>query len=130
MSGVKHGLTLPGAGRSIRSQDLGGNGGMSGRRLIDIARVIRSKNAGPLHCTLDILFDDDATFREALGSPAMTREAMARLYGVSATTVEVIPYAAAHAIKVVLDRPVVAGSPGDSDVYGAQQHAPLLGVVL
>jgi hypothetical protein len=117
-------------GGASAPQKTGERGSMSGRRLIDIARVIRSKNAGPLHCTLDILFADDAGFREALSSPAMTREAMARLYGVSATTVEVIPYAAAHAIKVVLDRPVVAGSPGDSDVYGAQQHAPLLGVVL
>jgi hypothetical protein len=25
-------------------------------------------------------------------------------------------------------RPVVSGSPGDSDVYGAQQHAPLLDI--
>ena len=27
-----------------------------------------------------------------------------------------------------MDRPVIAGSPGDTDVYGAQQHAPLLDV--
>jgi hypothetical protein len=49
---------------------------------------------------------------------------------VDPATVQVIPFAAAHAIKVVMDRPIVAGSPGDADVYGAQQHRPLLGVVL
>jgi hypothetical protein len=103
---------------------------MTGRRLIDLARVIRSKNAGPLHCTLDILFADQAGYEEAVASPAMQRDAMAKLYGVAPATVEVIPYAAAHAIKVVLDRPIVAGSPGDSDVYGAQQHWPLLAVTL
>jgi hypothetical protein len=103
---------------------------MTERRLIDLARVIRSKNAGPLHLTLDILFADAAGFAEAMASPALGREALAALYGVAPATVEVIPYAAAHAIKVVLDRPIVAGSPGDRDVYGAQQHGPLLGVVL
>jgi hypothetical protein len=49
---------------------------------------------------------------------------------VAPATVQVIPFAAPNAIKVVPDRPVVAGSPGDADVYGAQQHRPLLGVVL
>jgi hypothetical protein len=27
-------------------------------------------------------------------------------------------------------RPKVAGDPGDGDVYGCQQHAPLLGLTL
>jgi hypothetical protein len=45
-------------------------------------------------------------------------------------SVEVIPYAPAFAIKIVLPRKVIAGAPGDRDVYGAQQHGPLLGVEL
>ncbi|MGI6553178.1 MAG: DUF4387 family protein, partial [Bacillota bacterium] len=32
----------------------------------------------------------------------------------------------AHAIKCTIKRPRVAGSIGDTDVYGAQQHAPLI----
>ncbi|MDB5851284.1 MAG: hypothetical protein JWP29_5036, partial [Rhodoferax sp.] len=35
-----------------------------------------------------------------------------------------------HAIKFSMPRAICAGSPGDGDVYGAQQHAPLLGVLL
>jgi len=103
---------------------------MEGRRLVDLARVIRSKNAGPLHLTLDIIFADAEGFALAAQSPALGVAAIAGLYGVAPATVQVIPFAAANAIKVVLDRPVVAGSPGDADVYGAQQHRPLLGVVL
>ena len=34
-----------------------------------------------------------------------------------------------HAIKYVLPRAIVAGSPGDGDVYGAQQHGPMLDIV-
>ena len=99
-------------------------------RLIDLARVIRSKNAGPLHLTLDILFADSAGYDRAAQSPALAAPAIACLYGVDPATVAVIPFPAAHAIKVVLDRPIVAGSPGDADVYGAQQHRPLLGVTV
>jgi hypothetical protein len=101
-----------------------------GRRLTDLAQVIRSKNAGPLHLTLDILFPDAAAFRFAAQSPALSAGAIAELYAADPATVQVIPFAAANAIKVVLDRPVIAGSPGDTDVYGAQQHRPLLEVVL
>lgn len=99
-------------------------------RLVDLARVIRSKNAGPLQITFDLMFADRAGFEQAAASPALTSREIARLYGVDPATVAVIPFASAHAIKIVLERPVVAGSPGDSDVYGAQQHRPLLGVVL
>lgn len=95
-------------------------------RLIDVTRVIRSKNAGPLQVTLDLMFPDRAGFDRAVKARSLTREAIAELYGVAAGTVTVIPYAAAFAIKIVLDRPIIAGTPGDSDVYGAQQHRPLL----
>jgi len=99
-------------------------------RLVDAARVIRSKNAGPLHLTLDLMFSDLASFELALQSPSLTPASVARLYGVAQDTVEVIPFAAAQAIKIVLLRPIVAGGFGDADVYGAQQHRPLLDVVL
>ncbi len=99
-------------------------------RLVDLAQVIRSKNAGPLHLTLDLMFADRSGFDRARQSPALAAPAVAALYGVDPATVEVIPFPAANAIKIVLERPVVAGAPGDADVYGAQQHRPLLGVVL
>jgi predicted metallopeptidase len=99
-------------------------------RLDEVARVIRSKNAGPLHTTIDLMFADEATYQQAVRAPNLKADAVARLYGVSANTVSVIPYAAALAIKIVVDRPIVAGTPGDRDVYGAQQHRPLLGVEL
>jgi hypothetical protein len=39
-----------------------------------------------------------------------------------------MPYAPARAFKATLPRLIPAGAFGDSDVYGAQQHAPLLEV--
>ena len=98
--------------------------------LIEIASVIRSKNAGPLTLSLDILFQNEASYRHAVESPALTSASIAKLYGLAEADVTVLPYAAARAIKIAMPRWTVAGSPGDRDVYGAQQHAPLLGVEL
>jgi len=99
-------------------------------RLVDLAKVIRSKNAGPLHVTLDLMFSDQAGYDHAAASPSLGRAAIAGVYGIALEKVSVIPYPAAFAIKIVIDRPVIAGSPGDCDVYGAQQHRPLLEIEL
>jgi hypothetical protein len=34
------------------------------------------------------------------------------------------------AIKLSMPRAVCAGNPGDGDLYGAQQHAPLLSLMV
>jgi len=98
--------------------------------LAEVARVVRSKNAGPLQLTIDILADDRAGYDTLAASPALSAERIAGLYGVAASEVALVRVPAALAIKVTLPRPVVAGSPGDRDVYGAQQHRPLLDLAL
>jgi len=99
-------------------------------KLTDCARVIRSKNAGPTTLTLDILFHDRASYERACASPAISAAALAPLYGLPAERVQIMPYPPALALKISLDRRVIAGDPGDRDVYGAQQHGPLLGIEL
>ena len=95
-------------------------------RLAQIAPVIRSKNAGPTLLTVDILFDDEDAF--ARGMEALTPAVVADRYGVLEHGIQVISYRPALAIKITMPRRITAGSPGDSDVYGAQQHGPLLEV--
>jgi hypothetical protein len=97
-------------------------------KLADIAQVIRSKNAGPRRLTLDLMFTTDADYQRVVQSPSLSSENIGARYGVAADDVTVIPYPAGRAIKIVLARPIMAGDPGDRDVYGAQQHAPLLEV--
>ena len=99
-------------------------------KLIDLASVIRSKNAGPTQITLDILFNDGDAFEQAKTSANLQPPAIALLYGLAPAQVRVIPYPPANALKVVMDRTVIAGTPGDRDVYGAQQHGPILDLVL
>lgn len=97
-------------------------------KLRDAARVIRSKNAGPLAVTLDIMFETRAAYDHA--AQRLAASAIAAAYNVPLEDVELMHVPNAQAIKITIPRPTVAGSPGDRDVYGAQQHLPLLDLEL
>ncbi len=95
--------------------------------LVNVASVIRSKNAGPYELTLDVIFKERSWFDEAVRSDLINRQLIARLYGVREEDVlEIIAFEPANAIKATIKRPLVSGAIGETDVYGAQQHAPLL----
>ncbi len=97
-------------------------------RVRDIAKVCKSKNAGPFDLTIDVVFGDDATFERVRASGVLSPALFARLYGVDERDVLFTPYPAGRAFKATLPRLIPAGEIGDTDVYGAQQHAPLLDV--
>jgi hypothetical protein len=88
--------------------------------------VIRSKNAGPLTLSFDLMFPTDDAFEAARSAPSLAPAVLAKLYNVSPGEITVTAYQAARAIKIAMPRTIVSGSPGDHDVYGAQQHVPLL----
>lgn len=90
--------------------------------LDQIAKVIRSKNAGPFCLTLDVLFDKPADYQRVLKAEVITREKMATLYKQPLENVQVYFHESALAMKVSLVRWTPAGSLTDSDIYGAQQH--------
>jgi len=99
------------------------------RTLPQVAKVIRSKNAGPFELTLDIIFKTPGDFRLFRRRRIITARRIAALYGVAeADVLGIVYFEPCDAIKITLRRWVPSGSPGDSDIYGAQQHAPLLGI--
>jgi hypothetical protein len=95
-------------------------------KLGDLARLIRSKNAGPFTLTFDVMFDDDTTYQRVLKSKVLTKEKFARIYQVPEDEVLFFEHDAAKAIKISIPRPYVQGSRDDGDAYGGQQHAPLV----
>jgi hypothetical protein len=100
-------------------------------RVRDVAAVVRSKNAGPFRLTVDILFRDEATYRRVKASKAITPELIARLYGLWPDQItDFVEFDPGLAIKATFPRPVSSGAVGDTDVYGAQQHAPLLDILI
>lgn len=96
-------------------------------KLFDLADVIRSKNSGPYEMTFDIIFKDEKIFRRVTEAEIFTPESFARLYGLKAGEVlNVVNFPPARAIKITIARPRPSGSLGETDVYGAQQHGPLM----
>lgn len=95
-------------------------------RILDLAQVIRSKNAGPFELTFDIMFEDPVAYERVKKSGAINAALVARLYNISHNQVLVCrPYDPALAFKITIRRPVSSGDLGESDVYGCQQHVPL-----
>ena len=100
---------------------------MKKTKLTDICKVIRSTNCSPFELTMDLIFTTEENFKKAKEMNLINREAMAKLYEVPLNDVlKVIYFDTALAVKMTMKRVRSSGSPGDSDVYGAQQHGPLL----
>ena len=99
--------------------------------LKEIAKVIRSKNAGPFEITFDIIFrskDDYLRFKEA---NVLTKELFCTLYNVSPAKIITFGYFdILNAVKATIPRPRAQGSVGETDMHAAQQHAPLLDILV
>jgi hypothetical protein len=99
--------------------------------LSDAASVIRSKNAGPYELTFDIIFKDFETYEKVREARAITAELFSSLYNIPLDNVlNLVYFDPAKAVKITIVRPIPSGNLGESDVYGAQQHAPLLNLRL
>ncbi len=98
--------------------------------LLDKVVSVRSKNAGPFTVTFDLFFPDAATFEEVCASKILNPETVGRLYNLEAAQVRIFEFEPALAIKISVPRLLPGGAPGDSDVAGGQQFAPLLDIPL
>lgn len=99
------------------------------KSILEAAQVVRSKNSGPFELTLDVLFKDRRHWELFRDRGLVDEELICRLYGVSREDLlSIVWFEPALAVKVTMRRRIPSGSPGDSDVYGAQQHAPLLAI--
>ncbi|WP_293881287.1 DUF4387 domain-containing protein [Sphingomonas sp.] len=93
----------------------------------DLAKLVRSKNAGPFELTFDVMFDDAERYRMVKESGAVTRETLARAYAIDPGSITNFQFFdPALAFKLTIRRPRPQGSIGETDTFGAQQHAPLL----
>ena len=96
-------------------------------RLRDVASVIRSKNAGPFELTLDVILKDDETFEKLRKADVINTKSIAQLYRIpEENVIGIVYFPNARAIKATIVRPLASGALGERDVYGAQQHGPLV----
>jgi hypothetical protein len=102
---------------------------MAPTRLNDLAKTIRSKNAGVDKITFDVIFRDRANYERVKRARVLTRESVAKLYRIPAERIsDFVEYDPGCAIKFTIYRLRPSGSAGDSDIFGAQQYAPLLDI--
>lgn len=99
------------------------------KKLRELAKTIRSKNAGVDKVTFDIIFDNPENYELVKKSGALTKQSVAGLYGISEDRFsDFVEFDPARAIKFTIYRQVPSGSPGDPDIFGSQQYAPLMDV--
>lgn len=92
-------------------------------KLIEYAKILRSKNAGPLFITFDLIFDTREKMMHVINS--LHRSDISKAYGVDEKDISIIEYAVVNSIKITFPRKYVSGDVFDTDIYGAQMHAPL-----
>ena len=96
-------------------------------KLVNLAKVIRSKNSGPFEITFDIMFDDVAIYERVKRSGVLTSEMVCATYGVTRDDIVALMFFdPALAFKFTLRRSWAQGSVNERDTFGAAQHAPLM----
>jgi hypothetical protein len=102
---------------------------IASRKLFEIAKTIRSKNAGVDKVTFDVIFPNRATYDLVRESGILSRAAVCRIFGIDAAQItDYVEFDPALAIKFTTYRRMPSGSPGDADVFGSQQYGPLLDI--
>lgn len=99
-------------------------------KLGDVAKYIRSKNAGPFWVTMDIFFDTDEAYQFVLHTSRIQEASIAELYGVSAEQVKIFYLPELKVIKISFPRKIIQGSPFERDMHSGQQYVPLMDFVL
>jgi len=102
---------------------------MKTKKLVELAKTIRSKNAGTDKVTFDIIFREKDVYELVKKGKALTREKISKLFSVPEERIsDFVEFDPANAIKFTLYRKRPSGSPGETDIFGCQQYPPLLDV--
>ncbi|HOJ12020.1 MAG TPA: DUF4387 domain-containing protein [Clostridiales bacterium] len=96
-------------------------------KLTEIAKTIRSKNAGVNKITFDIIFTDKDKYEMVKASKVLSKSTIAKLYDIPEERIcDFVEFDPAYAIKFTIMRSKPSGSVGEGDVFGCQQYPPLL----
>lgn len=98
------------------------------KKLIDYTKILRSKNAGPLFITFDLIFHNNEDM--CYIAQRLTKEHIAKAYDIPVEKIDIIVYSVVNSIKITFPRKNISGSLEDTDIYGCQQHIPLANILL
>lgn len=99
------------------------------RKLVDLAKTIRSKNAGTDKITFDIIFREKENYELVKKSGVINRKLISSIYNIAEKEIcDFVEFDPAYAIKFTIYRKRPSGSPGECDIFGCQQYPPLLDI--
>ncbi len=99
---------------------------MKTMKLVDLAKTIRSKNAGTDRITFDIIFREPEIYEKVKKANVINKEFVADFFGIPIERVaDCVNFDPGYAIKFTIDRTRPSGSFGEGDVFGCQQYPPL-----
>ncbi|OTA98992.1 hypothetical protein M426DRAFT_325510 [Hypoxylon sp. CI-4A] len=118
------------------SNGLSLNGHTKPKALGDLAKVVRSKNAGPYEITFDLIFESRDTYLKVKDSGLLSKETIASAYNLAESDIVWCGFFdPAQAFKATIPRiragkRVPGGSFMENDVHGSQQHLALVNLKL
>ena len=98
------------------------------KKLIDYTKILRSKNAGPLFITFDLIFNTKEQMQYI--AQRLPKAQISQAYDVAEEKIDIIVYEVVNSIKITFPRKNISGSLADNDIYGCQQHVPLANIEL
>ncbi|TEA18741.1 hypothetical protein C8034_v011959 [Colletotrichum sidae] len=122
---------IPNEKATRKTPSLRDQGSPKRETLSDIARVLRSKNAGPYEITIDAIFDSEETYNSVKRSGLLTATRVAEALKISEQDIVWAGFFdPALAFKVTIPRfrggkRAAAGSFMENDIHGSQQHLGL-----
>lgn len=100
-------------------------------KLKDVVKVVRSKNASPFKLTIDLFFDDENKYMLIKNSKLLTKKNIAKVYHVPEKNVEGIFFVDnVLGVKITIVKKVASDEVYTTDVYGAQQHIPIMNLTI
>ncbi len=96
------------------------------KKLVDHTKILRSKNAGPLFITFDLIFAEKSDMEYVQSK--LTKAQVAKAYGIDEGEIDIISYEVVNSIKITFPRQNISGCLHDGDIYGCQMHMPLANI--
>ena len=98
-------------------------------KLVELAKIIRSKNAGPDLITFDIIFSNKEDYERVKKSKVLKPALIKKLYNLNNDDiVEFVMYDPGNAFKFTIKRKSPSGGVGESDLFACQQYPPLFDI--
>ena len=97
-------------------------------KVCEIARYVRSKNAGPFWVTFEIFCESDEGYQRIKNSPNLTGEKVAALYGADSAKIKVFDCDSIRVKKYSFPRPMPSGHKYENDMHCGQQYIRLADV--